>query len=63
MDLSFLTREVFDTLIVAVILIGAALAVVRLYRDFTRPLTGRPLQPPADVTESQPNQPMKKGRR
>jgi hypothetical protein len=46
-----------------VILIGAALAVVRLYRDFTRPLTGHRLQPPADSTHTQPNQPMKKGRR
>lgn len=34
----FLTREVFDTLIIVVILIGTALAIVRLYRDFTRPL-------------------------
>jgi hypothetical protein len=34
----FLTREVFDALIIGVILIGVALAAVRLYRDFTRPL-------------------------
>ncbi len=34
----FMTREVFDALIFAVIMIGLALAVVRLYRDFTRPL-------------------------
>jgi cytochrome c oxidase assembly protein Cox11 len=30
--------RVFDTLIIVVILIGLALAAVRLYRDFTRPL-------------------------
>lgn len=33
-----LTREVFDTLILLSIIIGGALAAVRLYRDFTRPL-------------------------
>ncbi len=34
----FLTRELFNTLIIAVIIIGLALAFVRLYADFTRPL-------------------------
>jgi hypothetical protein len=38
--MDFMTREVFDTLIIIVIVIGMALAAVRLYRDFTRPLTG-----------------------
>lgn len=38
MYLEFMTREVFDTLIFAVIFIGGAFAFVRLYRDFTRPL-------------------------
>ena len=33
-----LTPQFFDTLILAVILIGLALAAVRLYADFTRPL-------------------------
>lgn len=33
-----LTPELFDTLIVACIVIGLALAAVRLYADFTRPL-------------------------
>jgi hypothetical protein len=33
-----ITPELFDTLIIAVILIGLALAAVRLYADFTRPL-------------------------
>lgn len=34
----FLTPEFFDALVIAVIIIGAALASIRLYRDFTRPL-------------------------
>lgn len=34
----FFTPEAFDMLIIIVVLIGGALAVVRLYRDFTRPL-------------------------
>ena len=33
-----LTPEFFDALIIVTILIGLALAVVRLYADFTRPL-------------------------
>lgn len=33
-----LTPEFFDTLILAVAVIGLALAAVRLYADFTRPL-------------------------
>ena len=32
------TPEFFDTLVIVVIIIGLALAVVRLYADFTRPL-------------------------
>lgn len=36
---SFLTQEIFDTLIIAVMIIGGIWAAVRLYRDFTRPLT------------------------
>lgn len=43
MPLEFMTREVFDALIIAVIVIGVAWAAVRLYRDFTRPL------PPVDA--------------
>lgn len=35
--LSFLTPELFDTLVIVVILIGGALAVVRLYADLRRP--------------------------
>ncbi len=33
-----LTPEFFDTLIVVIMVVGVALAIVRLYRDFTRPL-------------------------
>lgn len=48
-SLSSLTPELFDTLIVVVIILGIALAVVRLYADFTRPL------PPEDNEDTRPN--------
>ena len=49
-----LTPEFFDTLIVVVILIGVALAAVRLYADFTRPLPPeRPTRPPLDYDQEQ----------
>lgn len=58
MQLDFLTREFFDTLIIAVIIIGGALAVVRLYSDFTRPLARRdqPNQPQQNLDDTQPHQ-------
>ncbi len=40
--MEFMTREVFDTLIIIAIMLGLALATVRLYKDFTRPLPGDP---------------------
>lgn len=46
--MDFLTREVFDALVIAVIMIGLALAAVRLYADFTRPL---PDDDPPDTPE------------
>jgi hypothetical protein len=47
-----LTPEFFDTLIVVVILIGLALAAVRLYGDFTRPLPPpRPTRPPVSYEQ------------
>ncbi len=56
-----LTREVFDTLILLSIIIGGALAAVRLYRDFTRPLppvsAEKPITRPAAA--SKPPQPKK----
>lgn len=45
-----LTPQFFDTLIVVVILVGLALAAVRLYKDFTRPL------PPED-DDTRPRKP------
>lgn len=55
--MEFLNRQFFDTLILIVVIIGLALAVVRLYRDFTRPLPGDPRYrppylPPADTTRA-----------
>lgn len=44
-----LTREVFDTLILLSIIIGGALAAVRLYRDFTRPLPPLSAEPPPNA--------------
>lgn len=49
-NLNSLTPEFFDTLIVVVIILGIALAVVRLYADFTRPL------PPDDDEDTRPNE-------
>jgi cytochrome c oxidase assembly protein Cox11 len=44
-----LTPEFFDTLVVAVIIIGLALAAVRLYRDLSRPLPPFGAAPADDV--------------
>jgi hypothetical protein len=49
-----LTPEFFDTLIIAVIIVGLALAAVVLYRDFTRPLP--PERPPRMPPERLPEQ-------
>lgn len=47
-----LTPEFFDTLIVVVIIIGTALAVVRLYADFTRRLPPiPPMRPMPHATD------------
>lgn len=51
--MDFMTREVFDTLILIVILVGGALAAVRLYRDFTRPLSRS--HPAWSDEDTQPN--------
>ncbi|GIK28758.1 MAG: hypothetical protein IT298_05980 [Chloroflexi bacterium] len=37
MAFEFMTREVWDALIIGALIIGAALAALRLYTDFTRP--------------------------
>ena len=48
-----LTPELFDTLIIVVILIGLAMAAVRLYADFTRPLPPEPpYRPPYDEEQA-----------
>ncbi len=49
--MDFLTPEFFDALVIAVIIIGGALAVVRLYRDLTRPLPDEHPQWAADDTQ------------
>lgn len=60
MELSFLTREVFDTLILGLILIGLALAGVRLYSDYSRylrlrkPLVRRDAEPAPSPDDTQP---------
>jgi hypothetical protein len=41
----FMTREMFDALIIGVIVIGLVLAAIRLRQDLTRPL------PPQDESD------------
>ncbi|MEP7292183.1 MAG: hypothetical protein ABI835_10380 [Chloroflexota bacterium] len=50
--MSSLTPEVFDTIIIVVIIFGLALAVVRLYADFSRKL---PLSE-GDDEDTRPNE-------
>lgn len=38
MRFEFMTRELWEALIAAVLILGAALVAVRLYADFSRPL-------------------------
>jgi hypothetical protein len=54
MRFDFLTPQVFDILIVVVIIIGLALAAVRLYDDLTRPLPPRPPRPDDDTDPHRP---------
>jgi len=53
--MQFMTREIFDTIIMVVIIIGLALVVVRLYADFTRPLSD---EPPIEKDDTLPNRPV-----
>jgi hypothetical protein len=53
MNLDFLTPQFFDLLIVVVIVLGLALAAVRLYDDLTRPLPGGPA---SNLEDTQPHQ-------
>lgn len=48
----FMTREMFDLLIIVVILVGSVLAAIRLRQDLSRPL-------PSDDS-NQPTQPSNK---
>ncbi|MFN8527931.1 MAG: hypothetical protein U0670_04910 [Anaerolineae bacterium] len=68
--MAMFTPHFFDVLIVVVIVIGLALAAVRLYRDFTRDLreetlpqgyAGVPPSPPraADTTYTEDTEPVK----
>ncbi len=50
--MQFMTRDIFDMIIIIIILIGLVLAARRLYTDFTRPLpTG---SQPDDDTQPRP---------
>jgi hypothetical protein len=42
MPLSFMTRNVFDVLIIIVIIVGLILAALRLRADLTRPMPPEP---------------------
>ncbi len=42
---SFVTREIFDTIILINILVGLILASIRLYQDLSRPLPSDDTQP------------------
>lgn len=55
---SFLTPELFDAMVIAVVLIGGAFAAIRLYRDLSQPAPPfgvapsdePPLNPPPEST-------------
>jgi hypothetical protein len=52
--MQFMTRGIFDTLIIVVIIIGLILAARRLYDDFTRPLPPAPPSPDEDTHPRRP---------
>ena len=47
----FMTREVFDSLIILVIIVGVIVAAIRLRKDFTRPINERPQWADEDTQE------------
>lgn len=53
MSLDFLTPDVWNGLVLAVVIIGLALAALRLYADFTRP-QGDDRPPPPDERKPAP---------
>jgi len=52
--MQFMTRGIFDTLIIVMIIIGLILAARRLYDDFSRPL---PPSSPSPDDDTQPRRP------
>jgi hypothetical protein len=50
--MSFLTPQLFDLLIIVVIILGLALAGVRFYSDLTRPLPQRRSRADSETTAS-----------
>ena len=54
--MDFLTPEIFDLLVIVVIILGLALAGIRLYDDFTRPLP--PPRPAWSDDDTQPQPPV-----
>jgi hypothetical protein len=58
--LTFMTREVFDLIVIVVIIIGLIAAALRLRADLTRPLPPeRPQWQPFDPgDDTQPNKPI-----
>lgn len=52
--MDFLTPQLFDLLIIGVIIIGLAFAAVRFYADMTRPLPPRRTRPDDDTQPKRP---------
>jgi hypothetical protein len=52
--MQFMTRGVFDTIIIVTIIVGLVLAARRLYQDFTRPLPPTPSSPDDDTQPRRP---------
>jgi hypothetical protein len=46
----FLTPQLFDALVIGVVLIGGAFAAIRLYRDLARPMPPFGAAPSDDVS-------------
>jgi cytochrome c oxidase assembly protein Cox11 len=51
--MSSLTPEMFDLLIIVVIIFGVALAIVRLYADFSRRLPPESQSQPDDTQQNE----------
>ncbi len=56
--MEYMTREVFDTMILVVVILGLPMAFVRLYRDLSRPLPPQhPFDPRYGVYDDEDTQP------